>query len=261
MSAVSPVLLVERTSPVWTFCLNRPQQRNAIDPALSEAMNAAMVAFEADASACVGIVAAAGDGIFCAGADLKAIAAGRMDAITGAEPYGFAGVVRGTRRKPLIAAVDGLALAGGFEIALACDLIVASERAAFGLPEVTRGIIAGAGGLQRLPLLIPANRALELILTGRRMPAKEAHELGLLAALVAAGEAEACARELAQAIAGNAPVAVIESRAVARAAVAAGEAEAWRRADEAWSAVRASDDALEGARAFAEKRPPVWSGR
>jgi enoyl-CoA hydratase/carnithine racemase len=254
-------VVVERGEHVWVFRLNRPDQRNAVDPATSKAMNDAMVAFEGDPAARVGIVAAAGDGAFCAGADLKAIAAGQLDGITGAEPYGFAGVVRGIRRKPLIAAVDGLALAGGFEVALACDLIVASERAEFGLPEVTRGIIAGAGGLQRLPLLIPVNRALELILTGRRMSAAEAAELGLLAALVAPGAAEQQARELATTIAANAPLAVMESRAVARTAVAVGEPDAWARSEQAWEVVLASEDAVEGPRAFTEKRAPVWTGR
>jgi len=253
-------LIVEPGKHVWLFRLNRAEQRNAIDPRLSRALNDAISEFEQDPRARAGVIAASGDGIFCAGADLKAIARGELEAITGAEPYGFGGVVKGARRKPMIAAVDGLALAGGFEIALACDLIVASERAEFGLPEVTRGIIAGAGGLQRLPLLIPANRAFELILTGRRMSAPEAHTLGLVTSLVATGKAEHRALELARTIAANAPLAVTESRAVARAALGSGESEAWTRAEEAWRAVLASADALEGPRAFAERRDPVWSG-
>jgi enoyl-CoA hydratase len=256
----SSSLIVEHDGCIWTFRLNRPEQRNAIDPELSQLMNKAVGAFEASADARIGIVAASGDGAFCAGADLKAIAAGQLDEIVGVEPYGFAGVVRGERRKPLIAAVDGLALAGGFEIALACDLIVASSRAAFGLPEVTRGVIAGAGGLQRLPLLAPAALAMELALTGRHMSADEAHQRGLLAALVEPAKVEIRARELANAIAANAPLAVRESRAVIRTAIASGEEDAWTRAVRAWETVLASEDAKEGPRAFAEKRAPVWTG-
>jgi enoyl-CoA hydratase/carnithine racemase len=256
-----PAVVVERRAAIWTFRLNRPDQRNAIDPEVSRLMNRWVGEFEADAHARVGIIAANGDGVFCAGADLKAIASGRLNAITQVEPYGFAGVVRGERRKPLIAAVDGLALAGGFEIALACDLIVASRRAAFALPEVSRGIIAGAGGLQRLPLLAPVSLAMELALTGRRMSAQEAHDRGLIAALVEPGAAERKALELAESIAANAPLAVSESRAVIRTAIAAGERDAWRRAERAWDVVLASEDAKEGPRAFAEKRAPVWTGR
>jgi enoyl-CoA hydratase/carnithine racemase len=256
-----PAVVIERRPAIWTFRLNRPDQRNAVDPEVSRLMNHWVGEFEADPDARVGVVAASGDGVFCAGADLKAIAAGHLHDITGVEPYGFAGLVRGERRKPLIAAVDGLALAGGFEIALACDLIVASRRAAFALPEVTRGIIAGAGGLQRLPLLAPAALAMELVLTGRRMSAEEAYDRGLVAALVEPGEAEAKAFELAETVASNAPLAVCESRAVVRAAVGSGEQAAWNRAERAWEVVLASEDAKEGPRAFAEKRAPVWTGR
>lgn len=259
MACAQEPLIVERDEHVWLFRLNRPDQRNAIDPALSVAMNEAIAMFEGARSARVGIVAAAGDAAFCAGADLKAIAAGQLEAITEAQPYGFAGIARGERRKPLIAAVDGLALAGGFEIALACDLIVASERSEFGLPEVQRGIIAGAGGLQRLPLLIPANRALELILTGEWMSAREAHRLGLVSSLTATGEVEAQAKRFADRIARNAPLAVIESRGVARTAIASGEERAWERSAQAWRRVLAGSDASEGPRAFAERREPAWT--
>ncbi len=252
--------LVERHGAVWTIRLNRPGSANAVDPATSRAMNAHVAAFEADPEARVAVIAASGEGAFCAGADLRAVAEGRVDEILGAEPYGFAGVVRGERTKPMVAAVDGAALGGGFEIALACDLVVASERATFGLPEVRRGLIAIAGGLERLPLRLPPARAMQLLLTGQPMDAAEAHRLGLLSALVAPGEAEAHALALAGAIAANAPVAVVETRAAALESLRAGERAGQRRAARAWTTVTAGADAREGARAFAEGRPPRWTG-
>lgn len=256
----SPVLF-ERRGRVAIFTLNRPERRNAVDPEVSRRMNELVGEFESDPELWVGVLAATGSQAFCAGADLKAISEGRLAEIVGVEPYGFAGLVRGQREKPMVAAVDGPALAGGCEIAIACDLIVAGETACFGLPEVRRGIIAGAGGLQRLPRLIAPQRALEMILTGRTVQAPEALELGLVNEVVPAGRALERALELAEAIAANAPIAVRESRAVARIAISAGEAPAWDRAALAWERVLASEDAAEGPAAFVERRPPVWSGR
>ena len=253
-------VLFERRGRIAVFTLNRPQARNAVDPDVSARMNELVSAFEGEDELWVGVVTGAGE-VFSAGADLRAVAAGRLAEIVDVEPFGFAGLVRGTRHKPLVAAVNGPALAGGLEIALACDLIVAAEHARFGLPEVRRGIIAGAGGLQRLPRLIPPLRAAELILTGRPIEAPEALALGLVNDVVAAERVLPRALELAEAIAANAPIAVRESRAVARAAVAGTEEEAWRRTAEAWPRVLASEDAAEGPRAFAEKREPVWRGR
>jgi enoyl-CoA hydratase/carnithine racemase len=258
---VGEKVLFERRGRVALFTLNRPDQRNAVDPDVTRLMNEHVAAFEADDDLWVGVVTGAGDKAFCAGADLKAIANGQLGGIVDAEPYGFAGLVRGTRHKPVIAAVDGPALAGGTELAIACDLIVASERARFGLPEVRRGIIAGAGGLQRLPQLIPPMRALELILTGRPIDAAQAHALGLVNHLVPAGEALPRALELAAEIAANAPIAVRESLAVARVAIGASEAQAWARAEESWPRILGSEDAAEGPRAFAEGREAVWQGR
>lgn len=256
----SPVLY-ERRGRVAVFTLNRPDQRNAVDPELTRLMNERVSEFEADPEVWVGVVTGSGEKAFSAGADLKAIAAGRIKEITEVEPYGFAGLVRGEREKPMIAAVNGAALAGGFEIAISCDIILAVPGASFGLPEVSRGILAGAGGLQRLPNLIPPLRALELILTGRRMTAAEAHELGLVNEVVADRPVLDRAVELAEAIAANAPIAVRESRTVARTAISSGERDAWERCQLGWLRVLASEDAAEGPRAFAERRPPVWRGR
>lgn len=256
----SPVLF-ERRGHVAVFTLNRPDQRNAVDPEVTRLMNERVAEFESDPELWVGVVTGSGDRAFSAGADLKAIAAGLMSEITEVEPYGFAGLVRGEREKPVIAAVNGAALAGGCEIAIACDVILAAPGASFGLPEVSRGIIAGAGGLQRLPRLIPPLRALELILTGRAMTAAEAHEVGLVNEVVADRPVLDRALDLAEAIAANAPIAVRESRGVARVAISAGEREAWERSALGWERVLASEDAAEGPRAFAERRPPAWRGR
>jgi crotonobetainyl-CoA hydratase len=260
MSAEEKVLF-ERRGRIALFTLNRPDQRNAVDPDVTRLMNERVVELEADDDLWVGVVTGAGDKAFCAGADLKAVANGQLSGIVDCEPYGFAGLIKGTRHKPVIAAVDGPALAGGTELAIACDLIVASDRARFGLPEVKRGIIAGAGGLQRLPQLIPPMRALELILTGEPIGAAEAYGLGLVNRLVPAGEALANAIELAEAIVANAPISVRESLAVARKAIGDSEAAAWARSEEAWPRILASEDAAEGPRAFAERRDAVWRGR
>jgi enoyl-CoA hydratase/carnithine racemase len=254
-------VLFDRRGRVALFTLNRPGQRNAVDPDVTRRMNELMNAFEADDELWVGVVTGAGEAAFSAGADLKAIADGRLRDVVDVEPGGFAGVVRTPGRKPLIAAVNGAALAGGCEIALACDLIVAAEHAWFGLPEVRRGIIAGAGGLQRLVHRIPPCRALELALTGRTISASEALALGLVNDVVPAERVLPRAMELAEEIAANAPIAVQESRAVMHASLRRTEEDAWLRADLAWQRVLRSRDAAEGPRAFAEKRHPVWEGR
>jgi enoyl-CoA hydratase/carnithine racemase len=254
-------VLFERRGRVAMFTLNRPAQRNAIDPDVTRLMNDLMATFEDDDELWVGVITGAGDVAFSAGADLKAIADGRLADVVDVEPGGFAGVVRIPGRKPLIAAVNGAALAGGCEIALACDLIIAAEHARFGLPEVQRGIIAGAGGLQRLVHRIPPCRALELALTGRFMSASEALAVGMINEMVPGERLLLRALELAEQIAANAPVAVQESRAVMHTSLRATEDEAWHRAEEAWQRVLGSRDAAEGPRAFAEKREPVWEGR
>lgn len=244
---------------VVTLTLDRPAQRNAVNPELTLAMDAALQRFEADPEVWVALLTGAG-GLFSAGADLKAIAAGRAQELS-TEVGGFGGFVRYPRAKPVIAAVHGFALAGGMELVLACDMVVAADDAIFGLPEVTRGIVAAGGGMFRLPRVIPPARARELLLTGARLPAVEAHALGLVNRLVPADQVLATARELADAICANAPVAVRETLALARAAQEIDEQEAWRRSGEASRRVAQSEDAKEGPRAFAEKRSPRWTGQ
>ena len=244
---------------VATFTLDRPEQRNAVDPDLAEALGEAVAAFEADPEVWVGILTGAGPN-FCAGADLKALAAGRGSELA-TEQGGFAGWVRFPRTKPVIAAVTGFALAGGTELVLACDLVVAAPDSAFGLPEVTRGIIAAAGGLFRLPRVLPPARAAELVLTGERLGAEEAHRLGMVNHLVPAEQVLGKAREIADRICANAPLAVRESLAILRDAYEIDEPEGWRRSAEAMDRIRQSEDAKEGPRAFAEKRSPRWTGR
>lgn len=252
-------VLYEVDGHVATLTLNRPDQRNAVSPELTAAMHAAMQQFEADDEVWVGILTAAGTN-FCAGADLKAIAAGRGAGLI-TEGGGFAGFVRYPRTKPMIAAVRGFALAGGTELVLTCDLVVAATDAQFGLPEVTRGIVAAAGGLFRLPRAIPPARALELILTADRLGAEEAHRLGLVNHLTSPEDVLTTARELADRICRNAPLAVRESLAIAREALRMEDAEGWQRSADAMQRASSSADAQEGVMAFIEKRDPVWTGR
>lgn len=244
---------------VATFTLDRPGQRNAIDGTVTRELGEAVARFEADPDAWVGVLTGEGPH-FCAGADLKALAQGRTAELQTPEG-GFAGWVRYPRTKPVVAAVRGYALAGGTELALACDLVVAADDAVFGLPEVTRGIVAAAGGLFRLPRALPPALARELVLTGDRLPAAEAHRLGMVNRLVPSAEVLAEARALADRICRNAPVAVRASLAVVRAAGELTEQEGWQRSAEAMETARRSEDALEGPRAFAEKRTPRWTGR
>jgi enoyl-CoA hydratase len=256
---VADEVLYEVDGRVATLTLNRPQQRNAVSPELVTAMSAALSAFEGDPEVWVGVLTGAGS-MFSAGADLKAIAAGRARELSTADG-GFAGFVRYPRTKPMIAAVRGFALAGGTELALACDLIVAATDTAFGLPEVTRGIVAAGGGLLRLPRVLPRARALELIMTGDRLPAEEAFRLGMVNAVVDPDDVLPTARGLADRICANAPLAVRESLGVARRAQELTEDEGWRISGEAADRVRQTEDAAEGPRAFAEKREPRWTGR
>lgn len=256
---MSDEVLYDVDGRVATITLNRPDQRNAVDPALAAALDAVMERFEADPEVWVALLTGAGS-TFCAGADLKALAAGR-GAELASERGGFAGFVRYPRTKPVIAAVRGPALAGGTELVLTCDLVVASSSSVFGLPEVTRGIVAAAGGLFRLPRALPRARALELILTGERLGADEALRHGMVNAVVPDEQVLTTARALAERICANAPVAVRESLALAREAYEIDEEQGWRRSSEAMERIRSTDDAREGPRAFAEKRAPVWTGR
>ncbi len=244
---------------VATLTLNRPDARNSVNPELTTALAEAMDRLEADPDVWVGILTSTGP-MFCAGADLKAIGAGRGEELS-TEQGGFAGFVRYPRTKPMIAAVRGFALAGGTELVLACDLVVAGTDAQFGVPEVTRGLVAAAGGLFRLPRVLGSARAIELILTADRLGAEEAHRLGMVNHLVEPEQVLDRARELAEKICRNAPLAVRESLAIARDAQLITDDEGWRRSADAMNRVRGSEDVKEGITAFIEKRDPRWTGR
>lgn len=244
--------------------IDRPEARNAVNGEVTQGLEAAVDATEADDDVRVVVLTGAGSEAFCAGADLKEVAAGRGSALA-TERGGFAGFVYRERSKPWIAAVNGKALAGGAELVLACDLVVAVDRATFGLPEVLRGLIAAAGGLYRLPRAIPPNVALELILTAGQLDATRAHQFGWVNRLVSSEGGNAALREAALALAAdiarNAPVAVRQSLRVARQANNLDEPALRELTREAFSHVTASEDFKEGPRAFIEKRAPRWTGR
>ncbi len=250
----------ERRGAVTEITLDRPKA-NAMDAATSRALGLAFAAFRDDGQARVAIVTGAGDRFFSAGWDLKAAAAGDD---TDYGVGGFAGLTEMfDLDKPVIAAVNGLAVGGGFELALACDLIVAAETAAFFLPEATLGIVPDAGGVLRLPRRLPRAIAMEMLLTGRRMDAAEAHRYGLVNRVVPAGAAMANARELAAIVVASAPLAVTAIKAVVAATeqLPVPEAYAAMRRLPAYRRALASEDMREGPRAFAEKRAPTWRGR
>jgi enoyl-CoA hydratase len=252
-----PVVLTEELDGILRVTLNRPEQRNAVNEAVATGLAAAMDRLDATLELRVGVLTGAGAG-FCAGMDLKAFVAGERPFVDG---RGFAGIVERPPRKPLIAAIEGFAVAGGLEIALACDLIVAARGARLGTPEVKRGLVAAGGALLRLPRRIPHYLAMELALTGELIDAERAAHVGLVNRLADPGEALATAGVLARRIAENAPLAVAASKRVVAESPSWTEGEAWSRQADIVDPVRASDDAREGARAFAEKRVPRWRGR
>jgi enoyl-CoA hydratase/carnithine racemase len=257
------LVLVERRDRVGILTMNRPDARNAINSAITEAMADAIEAQEADDEIWLHVITGSGDKSFCAGADLKEVARGRRN--TDDRPPrdlgGFAGITSRTFAKPVIAAVNGTALGGGTEICLACDLVVADEHAQFGLPEVRRGLFAGAMGLERLPRRIPPAIAMELILTGQPMDARRALELGLINRVVPRGSCVDAAVALAAIVCEGAPLAVRYSKAVARASFSMAEEEPSKALRDLRKTVFASEDFREGPRAFAEKRTPRWRGR
>lgn len=249
-------VLVERDGAVLVITMNRPKVRNAVNGALARAVAAALDELDGDRALSVGILTGAG-GTFSAGMDLKGFLAGDIPIVEG---RGLAGITAAPPTKPIIAAVEGYALAGGCEIALACDLIVAARDAAFGLPETKRSLVAAAGGLFRLPQRIPPAIAMEYALTGAHFGAEAAHGWGLVNRLTEPGGALAEARALAAEITANGPLAVQATKQI----VAHGRdwpvEERWARQEELVRPVRDSADATEGATAFMEKRAPVWRG-
>ncbi len=253
---MADAILITVDDGIAVITINRPESRNAVNGDVARGIARATDELDARGDVRVLIVTGAG-GNFSAGMDLKAFLAGDLPVVEG---RGFAGITERAPAKPVIAAVEGYALAGGFELALACDLIVASDEAKFGLPEVTRGLVAAAGGLVRLPRRIPYHLAMEIALTGDHFPAARLREAGLVNRLVPAGQALAGARELAARAARAAPLALAASKRVIVESADWDSAEAFARQGEIIGPVFTSADAMEGAVAFAEKRAPAWRG-
>ncbi|MFI0961319.1 crotonase/enoyl-CoA hydratase family protein [Streptomyces sp. NPDC021080] len=250
-------VLTERRDGVLIITINRPQAKNAVTAGVAQGIAAAIDELEGDPELRVAVLTGAG-GTFCAGMDLKGFLRGESPVVEG---RGFAGLTLAPPRKPLIAAVEGWALAGGFEILLACDMVVASETAKFGVPETKRALVAGAGAAMLLPQRVPLPIALELLLTGDPITARRAYELGLANRLAPEGGALDEAFKLAAAVAANGPLAVAASKQIARSSSDWTAAEGWQRQAEIMKPVFTSEDAREGATAFAEKRAPVWKGQ
>jgi len=253
----SAELLVEERDRVLVLTMNRPGAKNAMSLAMARQLADALQLLDDRPDLSVAVITGAG-GTFCSGMDLKGFARGELPVVDG---RGFAGLVRRPPDKPLIAAVEGYALAGGFEIVLACDLIVAAADATFGLPEVRRGLTAAAGGLLRLQHRIPYHLAMELVLTGRMWPAPEAAEVHLVNRIAEPGGALRAALELAEEVAANAPLALAASKQVLVRSVDWALDEQFDRQEKCVAPVRDSADAKEGARAFVDKRAPRWQGR
>jgi enoyl-CoA hydratase len=250
-------VLTERRDNVLLITLNRPDARNAVNGAVAAGVAAALDELDGDDGLSLGVLTGAGKG-FSAGMDLKAFVAGESPFVG---ERGFAGIVQRPSRKPLIAAVEGFAVAGGLELALACDLVVAAKGAKLGIPEVKRSLVAAGGALRRLPQRLPYGLAMELALTGDPITAERGHELGLVNRLAEPGQAVDVALELAAAIARNGPLALTATKQILAEQFDWDDADSWQRQGEIAGPVLVSEDAREGATAFAEKREPVWKGR
>jgi enoyl-CoA hydratase len=257
VSAGDEAVLTERRGRVLRITINRPDQRNAVNAAVAAGIAGALDDLDGDSELSVGVLFGAGKG-FCAGMDLKAFVAGERPHVPG---RGFAGITQRAAEKPLIAAIEGFAMAGGLEVALACDLIVASRGARLGIPEVKRGLVAAGGGLLRLPRSLPRGVAMEMALTGDPIEAERAYELGLVNRLTEPGEALAAALELADTIAANAPLALAASKRIMIESADWPDGEFFERQAAIYDPVFKSDDAREGATAFAQRRAPEWKGR
>ena len=255
--AATELVLTERQHGVLTITINRPAQRNAVSREVAVQLASALDQLDSDPKLSVGVLTGAG-GTFSAGMDLKAFANGQTPILP---DRGFGGLTRAVVNKPLIAAVEGWALGGGFEMALACDVIVAAQDAKFGLPEVKRGLIAGEGGVIRLPQRMPYHVALKALLTGEPISAVDAERHGLVSELTESGAALAGAQQLAQRMAVNAPLALAMVKKVLRETQGLDDDEAFKRQDKDAYSLLDSEDAHEGALAFAEKRPPIWHAR
>ncbi|WP_326819821.1 crotonase/enoyl-CoA hydratase family protein [Streptosporangium sp. NBC_01639] len=249
-------VLVEVDDGVAVITINRPRAKNAVNGAVARGIAAALDELEERKDVSAYVLTGAG-GTFCAGMDLKGFLTGDMPVVKG---RGFGGVVEAPPKKPIIAAVEGYALAGGCELALACDIVIAAESATFGLPEPKRGLVAGAGGIMRLPRRIPYHIAMEIALTGDHFPASRLHEVGLVNHVTPTGEALAKALELAKRIAANAPLALAATKRVIVESADWDRDEMFARQGEIINPVFGSKDAMEGAAAFAEKRAPQWRG-
>jgi len=261
---MSDIVLFEKRGRIGIITLNRPEARNAVNGDVASGVEAALDAIEADDDIWVGIVTANTAGqekpVFCAGADLKAINSGNAGGLS-TKRGGFAGIAYRERRKPIIVAVDGLATAGGCEIVLSCDLVVASNRSSFGLAEVKRNLIAGAGGLFRLPRAIGRSAALEIILTGEPLAAQRAYELGLVNHVVTPDQVMPKALEIAERICAAAPLAVWASRKGVLASAYEDDETLINMTNAEFGAIMASEDTKEGLNAFIEKRLPSWKAR
>ncbi|MCW3041581.1 MAG: crotonase/enoyl-CoA hydratase family protein [Solirubrobacterales bacterium] len=256
-STDAPAVLTERRGAVLVITLNRPQVRNAVNTELANGVAAALDALDADDTLSAGILTGAG-GFFCAGMDLGAFAKGESPWIDG---RGFAGITQRASAKPLIAAIEGFAVAGGLEIALSCDLIVAAAGAKLGIPEAKRSLVAAAGGLLRLPRRMPYHAVMELALTGDPMTAERFHEFGVVNRVAEPGAALDVALELAATLAKNGPLALMASKRIIEEQVDWSLEEMWGKQGEIAGPVLMSEDAREGAVAFKEKREPVWRSK